>query len=981
MIDFLQRFSEISEKYPERAAIVDHDGERTTSYASLNDYSSRVASYLKTIGIQKEELVAIRLEKSMEYMTTELGVMKCGCAYVPLSDSMGEERIEYVLKDSSAKFVFDVAHWDKAMKCQPLPETDWADSDEHDLAFIIYTSGSTGKPKGVIEEYGAYRFITTGTGEQVLLPYCKNDYPVRFANVAPVAFSAFNIISMSVFYEASINYYVSDALVKNPVLYMQFVKKHKIEAMFLTASLVKSISADDSLSLKVVYLSSERVSDAFSDKFDVRNLYCNTELMSTATHFVIDKSYPNTPIGAGCSYTDLILLDNDAVSEKEGEICLRLPFFRGYLHKQEETEKAFVTVNGKKFFHTGDIARRGEDGLLYVLGRINEMVKINGNRVEPAEVESALKKVLETKIVAVKAFEKNGRYYLCSYYEKDISVSEEKIREALKPLIPAYMIPSYFVRFEKMPLNQNGKIDKANLTPPEFSEKHSPYIAPETELQKILCAAFKKVLEDIDDVEKIGIDDDFILLGGDSVSAMELMVQCKDLPLTVPLVLKKKTVRKIAEALEGKGVQKKHDGQTTVLQTECDLPFPQKLPLTQSQKYIFSYQNSHPLSVSWNVRYRLYFDLSIDAEKLCNAYKTVLKAHPAFYTVVEKSDDGAFVQYQNNEIIDAIKTESLSEKDIEEIARNFVQPFTLDGKPLFRTRLIKTEKQLHLFLDVHHGLIDGFSIKMFFDEVEAVYNGKNVCNDGYCKFISEELAYEKSEAYKKDIAYFNAMYDGTQFSFFPTPDFEKESVYKKMETEIPAIEKITQFCYSHLISKNDFFIAALSLALSLYNECDNVGFTWTWSGRQQTAEMQVAGLLTRDLPVALKLSKKMQLMDLLKSCTKQVALGIEHGRCSYGMTDEDKNGPEVCFLYQGCIYDFIKKDADYEEIDVPYHDSYEFLEIELLDDSESATVLYEYDGGKYKEESMERFAALFLKACYSLLQTEARPEMTIGDIN
>ena len=123
MIQFLQRLSEVAKTYPSRAAVVDRDGERTTSYAALNDCSSRVAAYLKTLGLQKEQIVAIRLEKSMEYVAVELGVMKCGCAFSPISDAIGEERIAHVLSDSKATLVFDSSHWDKAMECPPLP--DW----------------------------------------------------------------------------------------------------------------------------------------------------------------------------------------------------------------------------------------------------------------------------------------------------------------------------------------------------------------------------------------------------------------------------------------------------------------------------------------------------------------------------------------------------------------------------------------------------------------------------------------------------------------------------------------------------------------------------------------------------------------------------------------------------------------------------------------------------------------------------------------
>ena len=107
----------------------------------------------------------------------------------------------------------------------------------------------------------------------------------------------------------------------------------------------------------------------------------------------------------------------------------------------------------------------------------------------------------------------------------------------LKPLLPDYMIPSYYVHFEKMPLNTNGKIDKKSLTPPTFNENHAEYVPPETETQKMLCTAAEKILSDFFEVGKIGIDDDLILLGGDSICAMNLLVECKSLPLSVPLRL------------------------------------------------------------------------------------------------------------------------------------------------------------------------------------------------------------------------------------------------------------------------------------------------------------------------------------------------------------------------------------------------------------------------------------------------------------
>lgn len=975
MIDFLQKFLDTVATYPERAAFVDKDGERSTSYKKLDELSGRVAAFLKNKGFQKEDLIAINLEKSMEYTAVQLGVIKAGIAFVPLSESMGQERFSHVLKDSGAKLVFDATAWDQAMEYEPLNPEKWADSDEHDLAFVIYTSGSTGKPKGVVEEYGAYRFTTKGTAEEVVEPYTMKDDAIRFANVAPVTFSAFTIINVSMLYNAGTIYIVSDAVVKNPMLYMQFLKDHRIDAMFLTASMIKPLSENRSLSPKAIMLSSERVSDVYSTKFAVLNLYCNTELMSTACNFVIDKPYSNTPIGRNCSYTDMILLDDGKVSEKEGEICLCLPYFRGYLNQQEETEKAFVSIGGKKFFCTRDVARRGEDGLLYVLGRADDMVKINGNRVEPAEVETVLKKVLETKMVAVKAFEKKGKYYLCAYYQKEYSIPVETIRASLKPLLPAYMIPSFFVQMKKIPLNINGKIDRKNLLIPNFVSQNT-YVAPRTECEKILCDAFKEALEDYEEIEKIGIDDDFFLMGGDSVSAMELMLACEEFKLTVPLIYEKRTVRALAEVLDKK---MSLSSPATAKETPEE-----KLPLILSQKEVLDYEACLPDTIVDNVPLYLTLRSDLDEKKLYQALKKVIEAHPALRTVIEKDREQGYVQYQKQNIDEAISVEAMSEKELDAIVENFGEIFPLDGSPLFRCRIIRTEKRLVLLLEVHHAIADGLSLHIFASDIEKAYRGEVLTKDCYNEFIKEIFAAEKDTSLLSLTANQNStltLSNGKICYCAPKHDFEKEDKVACQVIAIPCSKKIRDFCFSHSVSQNDFYLFAAALSLALYNDCEQVAFDWIWNGRDSAKYADTIGYFLKEIFIALELPQSTPVLDALITCKNKILQSLSSANdMSQKRVQPDEN--KICFIFQGEMYvpnthGFVTSAKWIENSD---RAAESIMDIEVKVDDEKTEVSFEYDGGKYKRESIATFSKVFVFCCQMILQIEENAGLTIGEV-
>ena len=961
MIPFLKRFKEVVSHFPDRTAVVDMEGNRSVSYRDLNKYSDKVAAYLHHLEIGKEDVVGIYFPKGMEYIAVRLGVIKAGAAWVALEDMMGQERISYAVKDSGTKFVFDKWHWKKAMEEEPLSDTEWAESSLHDLAFIIYTSGSTGNPKGAAQEYGVYSYIMEGT-YGMLGSYAK-EKPLQFAHVLPESFVGGVYITIGLANVESTIHVISPSMTRDPSQLLAYFIEHEIDTTFMTPTLINAVQKLSDLYLRCAYVGGEIVSNVFSTTFDVMNIYGPSEFGYPTCLFTLDKPYNNTPVGYPVGDTDIRLLDDDEKEADEGLLCIQLPYSRGYKNLPEETASSTVVIEGKRFFKTKDFARRdtllGKENCYTILGRADDMIKINGNRVDPAEVENAIKQFLHTDFSAVRSFSHGTKVYLCGYYLKTRSMRPEEIEpaniaKALVPYLPDYMIPSYFIGIDAVPLNANGKVDKKALPLPDVKEERTLYSTPKSEVEKKLCSAYKKVLKVPFD---IGLDDDFILLGGDSVTAIELIIKCRLTSLTVPMIYMHRTPRRIAEVLSKI--------------TEAYHSVSSDQPLTMDQRYFFNYQQNYPQKLIYNLPLCFPLFPSVDVEKLCRAVKSAIKAHAALATVIEKGKDGTYIQHVSETVADTICVEYVPEAEIEARIRKFIKPFAFDGTPLFRAVFLKSEKNSYALMDAHHIILDGYSYWVLLDDITSAYYGKALEDDGYYRYIAAENKYEKTAGFKEEMALFDRRYrDCTIYSCTPEIDFSEPNQEKSLETEIESHKDIIDFCTRNRLSPNIFYIAACALALAEYNSTPDVLFTWTWNGRTDLETQHIVGLLFRDLPIAFHIEKGMPVSSLIESAKEQVTFGITHGNVSYGMYGIYDMEDMMCFIYQEDLYDIedLGIANQYYPIPLPDKGADNILNVEIRENAQSSSVFLNYDAGKYRSSSMSRFTVLFKRACRILVE-------------
>ena len=971
MIAFLKKLQQVVDEYPDYTAVVDHEGTRVTTYRQLMDASDRIASYLINKGIGAENTVVVYCNRTMEYIAGLLGVIKAGAAWTTVENLIGQERIKYITQVCKASLLFDKKAFDEAMRCEPLTKEQYADPDPHQLAFIVFTSGSTGNPKGAAQEYGIYDWIMLGTSVMT-----RDFSVVKFANIIPLTFVGGIYLTIGVLQSGYLMHMLELSMVRDPKKLLEYIEEHDINMSFMPPSLASFLIASDRLKIRRLHVGGEIVSNVYSDRFSIQNIYGPTEFGYPTCIFDLDKAYKNTPVGRPVGDTQIRLINEEGeIQQNEGILCIYLPYFRGYINGG--SERNFITIEGKRFFRTEDIASLDKDGRYTILGRSDDMIKINGNRIDPSEVESAIKKILGINEVAVRAHERDGVRFLCAYYACDKIQEKAELDKQLKKYIPEYMMPACYIPIDRIPINRNGKIIRRELPEPDEKMIFSGYAAPVSDTEKSLCCAFERALN----LEngKIGIDDDFFLLGGDSVRVMQIILDARIPALNVWMIYKERTVRKIAKALETAACLKK---------TIADKTF---LPVTVEQEYYIKQEMLKSGQLIYNMPIKLDFKPDIDLTVLKKAVKDAYNAHPALLSEFHQTPEGWKLSF-NPDFNEDISEEHVCSSEIESSIRDFVNPFMIEGQPLFRRMLLITSEQVILLMDIHQLICDGYSLRILCEDILNALNGCKLQRDIYYDIIRDYSEYRTGDGWKKDRLYFDILCE-TGGDRIPKPDganekeikslisegnaiYPLESINRRLSSIKPMVKEATEQLQT---SQALVYMAAAGIVLALYNNSKDLLFTWTWSGRGDTQTLKTVGLLIRDIPIYMHLEDEYTLKTVASNVRKQVREGVSHGKLSYFMDKaEDKL---MCFLYQGNL----KKSMDHTDLfdielpTIPVFSTSEPLEIKVWEDDEEAELELCYNTGLYSSKSMNIFADLFEMVCQKLFNVREH-DITIAEL-
>ncbi|MGB7923854.1 MAG: amino acid adenylation domain-containing protein, partial [Pyrinomonadaceae bacterium] len=573
---------------PDAVAVVYEDEQ--LSYGELNARANQLAHYLRSLGVGRESLVGILLERSVEMVVALLGTLKAGAAYVPLDPQYPQERLQWMVEDASVGVLLTEQRLRERIPAQPMPvvclDVEWASiarrSDENpswtatadNLAYVIYTSGSTGRPKGAMNTHRAIcnrllwmqQTYQLGPSEAVLqkTPFSFDVSVWEF--FWPLLAGARLVMARpGGHYDSA---YLVEIICAQQITTLHFVPPMlrlflEQEGVGRCRSLRRVIASGQALSSHLAARCAERLEWAA-----LHNLYGPTEAAVDVTAWSYQPGGPEglsggVPIGVPISNTRVYVLDAKlglVAAGVAGELYLGgVCVGRGYLKRPGLTAERFIpdpysVEAGARLYRTGDIVRHVGDGALEFLGRADEQVKIRGFRIELGEVEAALlghEGVKEAVVVASAGDVEEARLvaYLVAAHEPAPTTSE--LRGYLREKLPEHMIPSAFVSIEELPLTPNGKVDRRALPAPdtERPQLEQAYVGPRNAVEEMVAGIWMSVLK----VERAGIHDNFFELGGDSIRAAVFINQLQERlgeVIHIVVIFDRPTIAGLAEYLE-----------------------------------------------------------------------------------------------------------------------------------------------------------------------------------------------------------------------------------------------------------------------------------------------------------------------------------------------------------------------------------------------------------------------------------------------
>lgn len=574
-----QLFEEQVLATPENIAIKFKDSYMT--YRELNEKSNQVAHFLRNLGVKPNDVIGLRLNKSLEMVVGILGILKAGGCYLPIDLSYPQERVSFMLKDSSAKlFLTNRAHKDDLeisietylldINSRNEIYTNSTDNLEcinnpDDLIYIIYTSGSTGTPKGVMLKHrNVVRLIKN---DKFQFDFNENDIWTMFHSVA-FDFSVWELYACLLYGSKLI--LVPETTAKDANKFLQLLRDEKVTVLNQTPTYFYNLldrellNKNNDLSVRYIIFGGEALKPnlvkPWKDKYHftkIINMYGITETTVHVTFKELsdeDLLSANSNIGKPIPTLKVYVMDQNLhilPYGVEGEMCVSgLGVCKGYLNRPELNKDRFV-VNpynpSEILYRSADDAYLTPDGDLHYLGRIDNQVKIRGFRIEIGEIETKLLRHpnIQKCVVLPK---KNSDFdsYLVAYVVMDEKLPVSDLKAYISKLVPTYMVPNYFVFLDKLPLTGNGKVDRKKLLTLDVKvEKKKKYEAPRNEFEK----AFQEILEKNLNIKNIGIDDNILELGTDSLTLMRVTIELleKNFIVNIQDIYELKTIREISD--------------------------------------------------------------------------------------------------------------------------------------------------------------------------------------------------------------------------------------------------------------------------------------------------------------------------------------------------------------------------------------------------------------------------------------------------
>ncbi|PSL42361.1 amino acid adenylation domain-containing protein, partial [Chitinophaga niastensis] len=749
-------------------AIAIVSGDTSLTYGELDEYSNQVANYLLSKGVKAETMIPVCMERSLEMIISIMGILKAGCAYVPVDPDYPAERIDYILTDTGAGMIISSNY------CKPRLEAtgktiDILIPDHHfritgnysqaalkttvtpaHLAYVIYTSGSTGQPKGVMIEHGGLVNLALSQADVFRLkPGMRTLQFASFGFDASCSEIFVTLLSGGILvlprkeelllaesFTALLNRDMID-LVTLPPSYLHVVK-NALGPVKTIVSAGEALNKEDG---KFIQAQGIRLINAYGPTE-------NTVCTSLTDQPVIEDNV--VVIGKPMANVQVYILDAAnglCAVGVGGEICIAgAGLARGYLNKPELTAEKFIpnpfdNTPGARLYRTGDVGRWLPDGNIEYLGRLDDQVKIHGYRIELGEIGHVLQQSEQVNQVVVTAKGEGVQKRLVAYIVPNGRFDPDSIMDFGKKHLPEYMLPALFVEMESMPLTPSGKVDRKALPDPDIHRgQQGIYTAPRNKTEQTITGIFEEVLS----IQGIGIHDDFFKLGGDSILVITLVSRIRRVfgqDIKLFDVYSAPTIAQIATLCDSDSLpENKVDDlqavrdeisllKNNILHRLPDIALIEDLyPMTDIQSGMMYASLINPEKGIYHDQMGHLLSKDLDIPVLEKALSLMAKKHAILRTVfnLELHTEGLQIVYKELPVkTDYIDLSHISNTDVKKHIELYLKkeraiPFKV-GEPMWRTTFFNLQNNTVFLFQCHHAIIDGWSDASFNTELNNLY--------------------------------------------------------------------------------------------------------------------------------------------------------------------------------------------------------------------------------------------------------------------
>lgn len=772
-------FSQTAEKFSAQAAIV--CAQKSVSYRELEEQSNSLANFLLASGARKSDLVAILTDDVAQAIAAILGILKAGCAFVPLDPQIPDKRLELMIEAVSPQWFLVASKFAEklgsfaanpqlraqviALDAESLelddsnqltvvqgyqnyfnPQRPLVESHEDDLCYIFFTSGSTGQPKGIagrlkgIDHFIRWEIETLGAAPET-----------RVSQLLNLTFDGcLRDIFVPLCAGGTVCVPESKDTILDAAKLVEWIDTQRINIIHCVPSMFRSLlneglNPNQFQSLTHVLMAGEpllpsdvkRWMEIFGDRIGLINLYGTSETtMAKFIHFVTaeDQDRPSVPVGQPMPGARALIIDESGKACAPGvigEIYIRTPYRSlGYYNQPELTAQVFIQnpFNNDPqdvIYKTGDLGRVLKDGNFEFVGRKDQQVKVRGVRVELGEIENLLNQHPAVDDVAVVDYEDpSNNKYLCAFVVLNTGIELGELRSLLAAHLPDYMLPSIFLLMEELPRTISGKINRRALPEPMAARDTGEWKAPRTPVEEVLEGVWARVLG----IKRVSIDDNFFQRGGHSLMATQIVSRIRNIfQVELPL-------QSLFDTPTIAGLAEKVERAMTAGTVESAGPLEPvsrsgELPLSFAQQRLWFIHQLEPASAAYNINAPLELKGPLNVLVLEQTLAEVQRRHESLRTTFHGIDGRPSQVVAPDQPVPFayIDLSALPESDRDQNARRLInqaskRPFDLARGPLWRTILLRVSKDEHLvLLTMHHAISDGWSMGVLVQEVATIY--------------------------------------------------------------------------------------------------------------------------------------------------------------------------------------------------------------------------------------------------------------------